>query len=182
MSEVTKPVKVRKSYRLKRYATPQLEFADLVEYKGNDIFLADQFYPLLNRWTLINEIRPTINLPIRYSTERKQFELLKQPIFTPAGELRTAVTGAGLRKVISYEGVAEAYWSDKLELPAIMASIRLISLDYPFITKVTPDDVLWFEDILCKGEDEVRVDISTKAIQVKRYRGSDASFRFEGYQ
>jgi len=182
MEEATKPIKVRKSYRLKRYATPQLEFADLVEYKGNDIFLADQFYPLLNRWTLINEIRPTIDLPIRYSPERKQFELLKEPIWTPSGELRTAVTGAGLSKIWIEEGVAGAIWSDSVVISETMASIRIISLDYPFITKVSPDGVLWYESILCSGDEKVNVDISTKEFKVRRYSGTDAKYRIEGYK
>ena len=182
MVEITKPEKIRKTYRLKRYATPQLEFADLVEYKGNDIFLSGLFYPLLNRWTLINEIRPTIDLPIRYSPERKQFELLKEPIWTSSGELRTAVTGAGLSKIWIEEGVAGAIWSDSVVISETMASIRIISLDYPFITKVSPDGVLWYESILCKGDEEIKVDISTKEFMVRRYSGTDAKYRIEGYK
>jgi len=159
MVEITKPVKGQKPYKPKWYKTPQLEFADLVEYKANDIFLADQFYPLLNRWTLINEIRPTIDLPIRYSPERRQFELLKKPVWTEAGALKVSPVTVAIE---NYEVNPTSATAGYVVLDGVAAPVEtftttvsrvdIFAKDNNFYIKIQKPDGSWLPIILLRGE------------------------------
>jgi len=97
--ESVKTVKAGEKYKPKVYKTKQLEFGDEVRILDDEMFPCVPADRLLNRWVLTNRIIPVVFIPFTYSSERKRFEFLKQPIFTRGG----------LLKVSSYPPVFEHY-------------------------------------------------------------------------
>ena len=88
--ESVKTVKAGEKYKPKVYKTKQLEFGDEVRILDDEMFPCVPADRLLNRWVLTNKIIPVVFIPFTYSSERKRFEFLKQPIFTRGGLLRVS--------------------------------------------------------------------------------------------
>jgi hypothetical protein len=77
MVEVYRPAGVIEIYRPVLYDSKQPEYSDIGEYLLDDIALAGNIYPRLNRWRITNEITASIQIPVKYSQERNQFEIDK---------------------------------------------------------------------------------------------------------
>ena len=97
-----KIIRVYKPYKLKRYATKQLEIANEVGYLGNDLFLSDEFYPFLNRWVLSNKLIATVDLPIRYSVGKGRYEMLKGTTYTKDGYKKTLERAGEFEKFLTF--------------------------------------------------------------------------------
>jgi hypothetical protein len=175
--EYEKPVVV---YRPKEYTTKQKEYADVGEYRENDLLLAGSFYPLLNRWKLTNLLTPSIELPIRYSVERKQYEILKVPIYTESGALKVASVGAGFEDYYPIEGVAGANWSEPVAFPFIPNRIIFKSKDYGFWAKIGRSATELKGAFLIDAGERIELDITFQVYSVKRYTGTNANYEIVG--
>jgi hypothetical protein len=175
--EYEKPVVV---YRPKRYETKQKEYADESKYRENDLLLAGSFYPLLNRWKISNVIFPAIELPIRYSVERKQYEILKVPIYTESGALRVAPVGAGFENYYPIEGVAGANWSEPVAFPFIPNRIIFKSKDYGFWVKIGRSATEFENAFMIEAGERLEMDITLQVYSVKRYTGTNANYEIVG--
>jgi len=120
---MAKPTKVKKPYRPKKYETQQLVWADEVQYLGNDLFLSDNLFPLLNRWKIQNKVIPTIIIPIRYSPEKRRFEFIKKATYTLTGALKVADIGSGLEHNDTKTGTTTNVWSSPITFDEIVSVV-----------------------------------------------------------
>ena len=170
-------VEAGKKYKPKVFKTKQLEFSDEVRILDDELFMCIPSDRLLNRWVLTNRITPVISLPIRYSPERKRYEILKTPIFTSAGALRVAGTGGGLEdydvaeKVVGVNVEEVVTW----DIPYIKVEVK--SLDYPAYVSIQKTDKSWGEEIHISGEETRIFEISCMGVRARRAGGSDAHIR-----
>jgi len=72
---------------------------DIVEILEKELDLVFECVDRLARWHIQNTIIPSIEIPIIYNDQRKQFEFLKRGIYTEDGRLRTAQIGGGFEKI-----------------------------------------------------------------------------------
>jgi len=95
-AEIVETEKDRFDAKERKPIKPKVDVAEVLE---KELDLAFERVDKLNRWLLMREIRPTIELPIIYNDQRKQFEFLKKGIYTEDGRLRTAQIGGGFEKI-----------------------------------------------------------------------------------
>jgi len=179
MVEITK---TKKPYKPKKYETQQLVWADEVRYLGNDLFLSDNLLPLLNRWIITNKVTPVIDLPIRYSVERRRFEFLRQPTYTMAGAKKVAVVGGGLERNDTKTGTTTDAWSSAIKFDAIVSVIDIWIWDNDMDFQRSPDGVIWDDVIQFPAGEVASFDAATHSFKVKSHTtGLPATYQIVGW-
>lgn len=173
--DVVKETKRIGTYKPKVYRTKQLEFADEVRILDDELFLSVPANKLLNRWMLNNKVTPTIELPIRYSSERKRYELLKEPIFTKAGALKAAIVGAGLEKydrnpTSNVDGYITISGTEEKteEFLEVMSVIDIFTKDNDIYYQLSADGVEFGKKVMLRGSlnQTISIDFSVKAVKL----------------
>ncbi|MHC1567524.1 MAG: hypothetical protein ACXQTD_07430 [Candidatus Syntropharchaeia archaeon] len=99
---------------------------------------------------------------------------------TSAGALKVATVGAGYENIDTLSGTAGVSWSGALSLAWIASQVRLLSLDYPYVAKLSADGATYTDEIYIDADNPQILDISAQYVKVKRYGGSDASYWIMG--
>jgi len=72
---------------------------DVVEILEKELDLVFESVDRLARWQIERVITPSIQIPIIYNDQRKQYEFLKRGIYTEDGRVRTSTIGGGFEKI-----------------------------------------------------------------------------------
>lgn len=172
--------KIRKTYEPKRYETEQIGKTDEINIYDDDLYLGVLSDAILSLWRLTNRIQPIVNLPIRWNDRTKTYEFVKASTITAGGLTKVAIGGAGFEKVDLKDGTAGVNWSDAIALDWVANRIRAESMDYPYMIRLSSDNIYWTDPVYVDEGTPRQYDIATKYFKVRRYGGNDATYYIMG--
>jgi len=156
-----------------------VEVERIQQYIEEDLLTDLEQHPSrIKRWFIDNIFRRGLAYLVGF-TEEKTARILK---CTSAGILKVASVGAGLERVETKTGIATDVWSTPINLTYKASKIRIVSVDYGLLIKLSPDSSTWSDEVYIPAGQAEWFDLVVQSFKVKQYGLNSALYKVEGYR
>ena len=183
----------QQAYVLEKYATEPITTTEEAVIQDNEYRIKLESNEILDRFLVSNKIIPVICLPVRYSPERRQFELLKEPSLTLDGLTRVTAFPPVFEKMernpstnvdgfVTIDGATVITETFSEVMSRIDVRTRLNEL----FMELSADGVGYFKPILLQGSlnETVSIDFSVKSVKFRNVitdGTKNAQYQIVGY-